>query len=82
MQQTIEIPKSEFFKLKRNIERIAQAAEVNDLINETEAAELMELTRKGLQNMVYKNEMDGLFVIGAKGKRYWYKSKILGLNKL
>lgn len=82
MQPVIEIPKSEFFKLKRNIERIAQAAELSDMITEKEAAQLLSISVKRIQNLVCENKMDGLFTVGFGGKRFYSKSKIIGLQKI
>lgn len=77
----IQVPASDLYRMKRNIERIAQAAELTDMINEKQAAELLSVSLKRLQNMVCEGKMEGLFTVGFAGKRFYRKSLLIGSYK-
>lgn len=81
MSQEVKIPASDLFKMKRNIERIALAAETNDMINEKEAALLLSVSVKRLQNLVAEGKMEGFYTRGFAGKRFYKKSLLIGLYK-
>ena len=57
----------------------ARPTEDRDLVSETEAAEILNITRKSLQNMVYCGRIPATHYVKAiTGKRFYYKSKLIG----
>lgn len=82
MENIVKIPASEWHKLKKAIEKISAQSEQSNLVSEEEAAKILGLKLITIRNKVSKKEMEGMYTVGAAGKRFYYRSRITGLEKL
>lgn len=68
----LTIPTKEWKKLQ-------QLAVTEDLITEDQAAELLGVKVKTIRTYVFEGRIEpGMYTIGALGKRFYYKSKLMG----
>ncbi len=68
----------EMRKLARNIERLLEVMDQQEQpISEDEAAALLNISKKTMQNYVSEGRLTGKYVINAIGNRMYYKSKLL-----
>lgn len=66
--------------LAREIREVKSYLEINDMVNEKEAAELLGVSLKGFRNKQYEGKFEGKYIINAAGKRSYYKSRLLNLK--
>lgn len=78
----VRIPTTQFNKMIRTIERLEKAMEVQDLISEDEASKLLGFsTTRTIQKKVCEGVItNDMYSKAPTGKRFYYKSKILGLK--
>lgn len=75
MPRTLTIPSKEWAKVMRVIE-------LQKWINEDEAAKLLGVTKKTMQNKVSTGEIpDTMYSVGVSGKRFYDKEMLMGLQK-
>mgnify|MGYP001564616418 FL=1 len=81
------ISKREYNKLITELAIIKQAtnqaALIEDLVNEKDAARLLECSVKTLQNHVYRGSLviDVHYTQGIAGKRFYKKTALMGIQK-
>lgn len=68
-------------RLMLQMKRIEVFMQVNNMVSETEAAEILNVKRITLQTKVSRGKLEGFYTVSpVNGERFYYKDKILGLN--
>lgn len=81
MEKIVKIPAHEWYQLKGKLDRLIERIGVDNMINEDEAAKLLGITTRSLKNKYHRKELEGMYTVGVGGNRFYYKDKLMGLNK-
>lgn len=68
-------------RMQADLEAIKNSLSVNDMISEKEAAELLKINIRTLQNYRTGGKIEGCYSKGVAGAIFYFKSKLMGLNK-
>jgi hypothetical protein len=80
MDEVFVIPKAKLQEIMQSLERVEKRFSSNDLISEKEAAILLDVTEKTVQNYVSDGTIPtSAYSVGIKNKRFYYKSRLMGL---
>ncbi|SDZ81542.1 hypothetical protein SAMN05192529_10296 [Arachidicoccus rhizosphaerae] len=66
--------------IAREIREMKALLEAKDMISEKEAADLLGMKLSSLRSRVSEKKFEGFYIVGAHKKKFFYKSKLLGLN--
>lgn len=67
-------------KLYKELQEVKTLLNISDLISEEDAANLLGVSVKSIQNKVSAKQLEGTYIINAIGKRNFFKSKLLNLK--
>lgn len=80
--ETITLPKTKWVKIEKALERMEEAANSTIYINESEAAQLLGITRQTLSNYLYNGRIPmDFYTTGVGGNKFFDKTKLMGLKK-
>lgn len=79
--ENVALPKSEWNYLKRVLNKLHDAANEAEYINEGEAAELLGISRRTLGNYIYNGKIPmDCYTTGVGGNKFFDKKKLMGLK--
>lgn len=78
--ETISLPRTEWQQIKRILNRLDHAATQIEYVNESEACELLGITRRTLYNYCYNGKVPmDYYTTGVGGNKFFDKKKLMGL---
>lgn len=78
--ETITLPRTEWQQIKRILNRLDQAVSENEYVNESEACELLGISRRTLYNYIYNGRIPvDYYTTGVGGNKFFDKKKLMGL---
>lgn len=78
--ETIALPRTEWQQIKRILNKLDQAASEVEYINESEACELLGISRRTLYNYCYNGKIPmDYYTTGVGGNKFFDKKKLMGL---
>lgn len=78
--ETITLPRTEWQQIKRILNRLDQAVSEIEYVNESEACELLGITRRTLYNYIYNGKIPvDYYTTGVGGNKFFDKKKLMGL---
>lgn len=78
--ETVALPRNEWQQIKRILNKLDQAASEVEYINESEACQLLGISRRTLYNYVYNGKIPmDYYTTGVGGNKFFDKKKLMGL---
>lgn len=66
--------------IARELREMKSLLASKDMISEKEAADLMGMKLSSLRSRISEKKFEGFYIVGAHKKKFFYKSKLLGLD--
>jgi hypothetical protein len=78
--ETITIPKNEWQQIRKILTRLNQEVEAAEYVNESEACQLLGISRRTLYNYTYNGKIPmDYYTTGVGGNKFFDKKKLMGL---
>jgi len=78
--ETITLPKNEWQQIKKILEKLDEVASEIEYVNESEACEMLGITRRTLYNYCYNGKIPAdYYTTGIGGNKFFDKRKLMGL---
>lgn len=78
--ETITLPRTEWQQIKKILHKLNQEMDAAEYINESEACELLGISRRTLYNYCYNGKIPmSYYTTGIGGNKFFDKKKLMGL---